>query len=110
MACKVIVTERADELIEKLFVYLMRKIKNPDAAVHFLDELDKIYTRLEENPYQFHESLDDYLKSRGYREAHFREMQYHLVFRVEENSVYIVGVFHDLENYTGKVKEDVKQN
>jgi len=105
MAYKLIITERADELIEKLFLYLMQKIKNPDAAVHFLDELDKVYSRLEENPFQFHESPDDYLKSREYREAHFTGMQYHLVFRVEEKSVFIVGVFHDLENYAEKMKE-----
>ena len=53
MAYKLIITERADELIDRLAAYLVNKLKNPDAASHFLDELETIYNRLEDNPYQF---------------------------------------------------------
>ena len=103
MAYKLIVTERADELIDRLTAYLINKLKNPDAAAHFLDELETIYDRLEENPYQFSESRDEYLYLRGYREALFQEMKYRVVFRTDEQAVYILGVFHTLEDYGRKV-------
>ena len=102
MAYNLIVTERADELIERLTAYLVINLKNPDAASSFLDELEEIYNRLEENPYQFAESRDEYLFLRGYRDALFQEMNYHVVFRVHEQSVYVLGVFHTLEDYAKK--------
>lgn len=103
MAYKLIITDRADELIDKLVGYIINKLQNKEAASHLLDELDDIYSRLAENPYQFPESKDDYLYSRGYREAHFSEMSYKTVFRIDENKVYIVGIFHDLEEYEKKI-------
>ena len=98
MAYKLIITERADELIDRLAAYLINNLKNPDAASHFLDELETVYSRLEENPYQFSESKDEYLFLRGYREALFHEMKYRVVFRTEEQTVYVLGVFHMLED------------
>ena len=103
MAYKLIVTERADELIDRLAAYLVNHLKNPDAASHFLDELEAIYDRLEENPYQFSESKDEHLFLRGYREALFREMKYRVVFRIDKQVVYVLGVFHTLEDYGRKV-------
>ena len=103
MAYNLIITERADELIEHLVAYLVNNLKNPDAASHFLDELDAIYDRLQDNPCQFSESKDEYLFIRGYREALFRKMNYRVVFRTDEQSVFILGVFHTLEDYGRKV-------
>ena len=103
MAYHLIITERADELIDRLTAYLVNNLKNPDAASHFLDELEAIYDRLQDNPYQFSESKDEYLFLRGYREALFLEMNYRVVFRTDEQSVYILGVFHTLEDYGRKV-------
>ena len=103
MAYKLIITERADELIDRLAAYLVNKLKNPDAASHFLDELETIYNRLEDKPYQFSESKDEYLFLRGYREALFREMKYRVIFRTDGQTVYILGVFHTLEDYARKL-------
>ena len=61
MAYNLIITERADELVDRLAAYLVKNLKNPDAASHFLDELESVYNRLEENPFQFAESKDEYL-------------------------------------------------
>lgn len=104
MIYKLIVTERADELIDRLTAYLINNLKNPYAAAHFLDELELLYNRLEENPYQFAESKDEYLFLRGYREAYFQTMNYRMIFRTEEHRVYILGVFHMSEDYGKKVE------
>ncbi|MCR5329580.1 MAG: type II toxin-antitoxin system RelE/ParE family toxin [Lachnospiraceae bacterium] len=104
MAYNLIITDRADELIDKLASYLLNKLKNPEAAIHFMDDMEDIYDRLEENPYLFPESKDSYLCSKGYREAVLSSMSYRVVFRVNEKTVYIVGVYHDLEDYAKKVE------
>ena len=103
MAYNLIITERADELVDRLAAYLVKNLKNPDAASHFLDELESVYNRLEENPFQFAESKDENLYMRGYRDALFQEMNYHVVFRVAGQTVYVLGVFHTLEDYVRKL-------
>ena len=100
-----IITDRADELIDERVSYLIRNLSNPQAATHLLDGISGIYDRLEENPYQFPESKDPYLLRRGYKEAYISDMEYKMVFRIDDNDVYVVGLFHDLEDYVPKVLE-----
>ena len=103
MGYELIISERADELTDRLAYYLLNKLQNPPAASHFLDELDTIYDRLADNPYQFPESPDEFLFLRGYREALFETMQYKVIYRIENQRVFIVGVFHTLEDYRRKI-------
>ena len=105
MAYNLIITDRADELIDSRVFYIINKLKNIQAAGHLLDGISEVYDCLEENPYQFSESKDDYLRRRGYREALISDMQYKIIFRIEESTVYVVGLFHDLEDYPSKVME-----
>ena len=104
MGYSLFITERAEELVDNLVGYLMNKLKNPDAALHFVDELDAVYDQLEKNPYRYPESPDDFLRRRGYHDSLLKGMSHRVVFRIEERIVYIVGVFHDLEDYGKKVE------
>ena len=104
MAYKLIVTERADELLDLILYYLIYQLKNEQAAAHLLDEVGSIYDRLEENPRQFPLSGDTYLAAKGYREAVVGQMNYTIVFHISGDDVNIVGIFHQLENYQKKVE------
>lgn len=103
MTYNLIITERAEELLDQLVYHLLFVFKNEQAAKHFLDEVSKIYARLESNPYQFPESDNLFLKQREYREAVLTTMNYLIVFKVEANTVYIMGIFHEQENYEVKI-------
>ncbi|MBR2949441.1 MAG: type II toxin-antitoxin system RelE/ParE family toxin [Lachnospiraceae bacterium] len=103
MVYNLIVTEKAEELLDQLIYHLVFRLKNDQAASHLFDSIEMIYDRLEENPYQFPESRDTNLKRLGYREAVVTGMNYVIVYRVEKHSVYVVGVFHQLEDYRKKV-------
>ena len=103
MAYKLIITEHAVELLDKLVYHLLYHLRNEQAAKHLLDEIDRIYDRLEDNPYQFPESRDTYLKKKGYREAIVTQMNYTVIFSRNADYVDVVGVFHQLEEYRNKV-------
>ena len=96
MHYNLIITDRADELIDERVNYLVNRLKNQQAAAHLLDGIEQIYDRLEENPYQFADCRDIFLKSKGY-------MDYIMIFRIEEMDVLVVGFFHQLENYNLKL-------
>ncbi len=103
MAYKLIVTERADELLDNILQYLIYQLKNEQAAAHLLDEINNIYDRLEENPLQFPVSRDTYLANKGYHEAACGQMNYTIIFCVGSDVVNIVGIFHQLEKYWKKL-------
>lgn len=103
MAYKLNVTERADELLDNLVYHLIYCLKNEQAAKHLLDSIDVIYDRLERNPFQFFECRDAYLAKKGYREAVVPQMNYIIIFDVRTDTVNVVGIFHQLENYPNKL-------
>ncbi len=104
MAYKLVVTEHADELLDRILRYLMYQLKNEQAAVHLLDEMKDIYDRMEKKPLQFPVSRDTYLADKGYHEAVIGQMNYIIVFSIEAETVNIVGIFHQLENYQKKLR------
>ncbi len=68
-----------------------------------LEEIDHIYDRLEDNPAQFPISRDEYLAAKGYHDAFITDMNYVVVFEFDENTVRVIGIFHELENYEIKL-------
>ncbi len=105
MVYSLIITDRADKLIDEHVSYLIDRLGNRQAAAHLIRGIEKIYSQLEENPYLFPNSRDRYLQTNGYKEALIPGMQYRLIFRIDDKLVYVVGLFHDLEDYVQKVKE-----
>lgn len=103
MAYKLVITEHADELLDKLVYHLIYRLKNEQAAKHLLDGVDNVYDRLETNPEQFPVSRDAFLAKRGYHEAVVHQMDYVIVFDIRSDTVNVVGVFHQLENYQRKI-------
>lgn len=106
MAYKLIITERADELLDNLVFHLLHSLKSEQATIHLLNSISKIYDRIQDNPYQFPICRDDNLKSKEYREAIVAGMNYIIIYRVEDMTVYIVGIFHELEEYKSKVEKN----
>ena len=104
MAYSLIITERADELLDELIIYLLCNLQNKQAAVHLIDSVSNIYNRIQENPFQFPTCKDEYLGSADYREAIIPDMNYIIIYRISMNVVYVVGIFHQLENYYAKVE------
>ena len=66
MDYKLKITEHAQELLDQLIYHLIYNLNNDQAAKHLLDEVEKIFDRLEENPEQFPKYKDKYLEEKGY--------------------------------------------
>lgn len=103
MGYKLKITEHAQELLNQLIYHLIYNLKNDQAAKHLLNEIEKIFDRLEENPEQFPKCRDKYLEEKGYREAIVQHMNYLVIFNIEDDKINIVGIFHQLENYQDKI-------
>ena len=103
MVYKVVVSEDAEADLEHFVRYLLFEKKNEQAAKHLLDGVENVYSRLEIYPEQFPVSRDTFLAKRGYHEAVVPQMDYVIVFAVRSDTVNVVGVFHQSENYQRKI-------
>lgn len=103
MIYKLLITEHADEQLDKLVYHLIYRLKNKEAAKRLLDAIDDIYDRLISNPQQFPLSSDAYLAAQNYHEAITVPMNYKVIFEIESDAVNVLGIFHQLENYVQKL-------
>lgn len=99
MAYKLMITPAAEEQFDNLIYYLLYELQNQSAATNLISQTQKIYSRLEDNPYQFPVCDNPLLTTNKYREAVLTSMNYVIIFRIDAECVYIVGIFHQLENY-----------
>ena len=99
------ITERAEELLDHIIFYIINQLKNPQAASNLIGEIEHVYYNFENNPKMYSYSEDILLKSRGYRKAVIPHYDYVMIFRIDDetSSVYIVGIFHNLELYKNKL-------
>ncbi len=103
MAYELLISERADQQIDKLASYLLTVLNNPRACANFFDEIKKTYEMLRSDPFCFKLCSEELLAQKGYRSAQLPTMRYRIIYRVEQSRVYIVAVFHTLENYSRKL-------
>lgn len=103
MAYKLIITAHAENLLDNLIYHLLFQLKNEQAAIHLMNGLENVYHRLEHNPLQFPLCRDINFASKGYREAIVPEMDYIVIFDISNEVINILGIFHQLENYSNRL-------
>lgn len=99
MGYKLIITKVAEIQLDNLINYLLFEFQNESAAKNLLNSIEKIYLRIEENPYQFPVCNNPLLTQTKYREATLTSMNYVVIFRIQTECIYVMGVFHQRENY-----------
>ena len=103
MVYNLVITDEAEERLINATNYLLFELKNYQAAIHLYDEVEKIYDRLESNPWQFSLCQSEALLERSLRQAVLPTMNYRIIFKIVEPQVYVIGIFHDSENYSDKL-------
>lgn len=103
MVYKLLIAEQAEKQIEKAIAYVTEVLKNPKAAADILDDILHVYNTLEKDAASFAFCEDNYLRAKGYRKFSLYKHDYIVIYRVNEDIVYIAGFFHMLENYRMKL-------
>lgn len=96
------ITEHAQDQLDQHICYLLYQLHSIQAARHLIHGISDIYGRLEQNPLQFPYCPDIYLARRGYREALVTDMNYLVLFRIDDHVVNVVAIHHQTENYADK--------
>ena len=104
MTYNIISTEEMDSLLDNCVGYLLNKFKSKQSVEHLLVGVSDVYDTLENNPDVYRVSQDPFMKAMKYHEAKVPGMDYMIVYKIVDRNVYIMGIFHTLENYADKMK------
>ena len=98
MDYKLVISENAEREIDAVIDFLIEK-QSLEQVSAFLDSLEKTYLRIKENPHQFPLDQSDILNMQGYRRAYIYDMGYVAFFRIESETINIVGIFNEKQDY-----------
>lgn len=100
MAYKLLISRDAHNDIDEITTYIAQVLKNPQAAGSFLDDVEKSYRNLLDNPRMYSYCADEGLQRKGYRKIAIKN--YLILYRVDETEkiIFIVRVVYGARDYT----------
>ena len=95
----VLISPAAKADLDEIIRYIVLELENPAAAQTLSNKVDERISDLEEMPSKFSFCKDPILHAQGYHAVTAND--YVLIYRIleESNAVWIVHVYHTLQNY-----------
>lgn len=104
MDYKVIFTENTMEDMDSIIEYLLFHLRNKQAANHFIDSVENGKFVLSNSAESFQLCLNPRLQSLGYRRFNLDKTKYFLLYRTENSTVFVDGIYHQFQDYENKIK------
>lgn len=102
MDYKVIVSEDAEADLDRFIQYLLIEKRNEQAAKNLLDDFEMTITRLSHAAGSLKECENPNLNKLGYRRMNFLSHRYFMLYRLEDNTVFVDNIFHELQDYENR--------
>ena len=103
MAYRVVMMEGAEEDLDRFVAYLLFEKKNEQAARNLLDDFEKTKEGLSIVAGGLKPCDNPKLKELGYRRINFLSHRYFMLYRIEENTVFVDNIFHELQDYGNRM-------
>ena len=103
MDYKVVVTQDAEEDLERFISYLVLEKKNMQAAQNVLEDYDATIECLKHVAGSLKLCDNPRLRRLEYRRINFLNHRYFMLYRIENNIVYVDNIFHELQDYERKM-------
>lgn len=100
---KVYITGRAFSDFRSRIGYLRNEKKSVQAAQALFDDYRETRSVLANVAGALADPDDEKLKQRGLKRINFLHHNYFMLFKIEQEKVFIVRVFHGLEDYQNKL-------
>ena len=103
MDYKVVVTAEAEEDLNHFIQYLLFAKKNKQAAKNVLDDFEDTIKKLKYVADSLIVCDNPRLQSLGYRRINFQQHRYFMLYRIENDVVYVDDIFHELQDYENRM-------
>lgn len=99
MAYNLVITQMAESELDDIVCYISDDLKNPPAAVSFLEQVENCYNHLVDNPFIYSLCDNPELKNKGYHKVVIKN--YIMIYKVDKpaNTVYILHIFFGRRDY-----------
>ena len=94
----------AQEDLERAIQYLLFEKKSEQAAQNVLDDFEKTRDSLKMIAGSLKICENPELAKSGYRRINFFSHRYFMLYRIEDDIVYIDNIFHELQDYENKMQ------
>lgn len=99
MAYKVVITMPAKHQLESYISYTLTEFKNRQAARSIRDDARDTKKRLSEVAPSLALCENEILAKNGYRKISFTSHDYFMVYRIENKTVIVDAMYHELQDY-----------
>ena len=99
-----IFTENAMEDMDSIVEYLLFHLRNKQATNHFIDSVENGKFVLSNSAESFQLCLNPRLQSLGYRRFNLDKTKYFLLYRTENSTVFVDGIYHQFQDYENTIK------
>ena len=103
MDYKVFITKDAEEDMDRFIQYLVMEKKSLQAARNVLNDYDATIESLKHVAGSLKLCDNPRLRQLGYRRINFLNHRYFMMYRIEDNVVYVDNIFHELQDYEDKM-------
>ena len=104
MDYNIIITENAENELDRYIRYLLFEIRSEQAARNLLADFEETVQMLKSVAGSLKTCENRRLKEQGYKRIKFKRHGYFMLFRVEENDVIVAALFHELQDYENKIE------
>lgn len=104
MEYKVVLTSAAQIQFRNILNYLLYELESQQAATNVVNDFDDTISRLSHVAGSLKLCDDRILRAKGYRTIHFKKHQYFMVYTIDQNTAYIEGIYHDLQDYENTLR------
>ncbi|MCM1122393.1 MAG: type II toxin-antitoxin system RelE/ParE family toxin [Eubacterium sp.] len=101
---EVILTNKAEMQIQKILDYIFYELGNAQAAYSVEQDMKNTARKLFYIAGSLKLCDDPKLNALGYRTIHLEQHKYFLLYKIVDFRVYIIGIYHDLQDYENTLK------
>lgn len=103
MDYKVVVTRDAEEDLEHFIEYLIFEKESMQAAQNVLNDYDATIESLKHVAGSLKLCDNPRLRKLGYHRINFLNHRYFILYRIEDDVVFVDNIFHELQDYENKM-------
>ena len=103
MDYKVVITEDAEEDLERFIKYLVIEKESMQAAENVLNDYEATIESLKHVAGSLKLCDNPRLRQLGYHRINFLNHRYFILYRIVNNVVFVDNIFHELQDYENKM-------
>ena len=103
MDYKIVLMQAAEEDLDRFITYLLFEKKSEQAARNLLNDFEATTTSLSNVAKSLRLCDNPKRRELGYRRINFLSHRYFMLYRIENDTVYVDNIFHELQDYENKM-------